>query len=96
MPGGRDPVAHDPLELLGGVAGMRGGHEIEEAAFPAAHHGFGVAFGHALERLLLCPVRMLRGQCLDPIEREEELKIQRLLRPERAVVVERGDPFRWR
>jgi hypothetical protein len=72
MPGGRDPVADDPLELLGGVASMRRAHQIEEAALAAGHHGFRVAFEHTLERLLLCPVGMLRGQRLDPIEREED------------------------
>jgi hypothetical protein len=36
---------------------------------------------------------MLRRERLDALENEEGLEIHRLLGPERAVVVERGDAF---
>ena len=50
---------------------------------------------NALERLLRFPLRVLRSQRLHPVERKCELKVNRLLGPERAVVVERRDSF-WR
>src|SRR5262249_2582073 len=34
---------------------------------------------------------MLRSECPDPVDRELELDVDWLLRPERTVVVERGD-----
>jgi hypothetical protein len=34
---------------------------------------------------------MLRRHCLDPIECEQELEVQRLLAPQRAVIVEDSD-----
>ena len=46
---------------------------------------------HRLERLLGLPLRVLRRQRLDAVERERELEVDRLLGPQRAVVVEDGD-----
>jgi len=46
--------------------------------------------------MLLFPLRMLRRECLYPVNGEGELKINWLLSPERAVVIEGGDAFlRW-
>jgi hypothetical protein len=39
---------------------------------------------------------MLRRQCLDAVERVGELHVDRLFDPQRAVIVERGDPLRRR
>ena len=58
---------------------------------PIAASVFEVALDHRLERLRVPPLRMLRRQRLHPIDRERELEIDRLLGPERAVVVEGGD-----
>ena len=52
-----------------------------------------VAVEQGGERLLSAPLRMLRGERFHPIEREGELEVKRLLRPERAVVIEDRDPF---
>ena len=43
------------------------------------------------DRLLGLPLRVLRREGLDPVEREGELKVDRLLRAQGAVVVEGGD-----
>jgi hypothetical protein len=58
-----------------------------------AHDGerLGIAFDHCLERLLALPVRVLRCQRSHPIDRKGELDIDRLLGPQRAVVVEGCD-----
>jgi len=50
-----------------------------------------IAFNCSLKGLGRRPLRMLRRECLDAIEREGELHVDRLFSPERAVVVERGD-----
>jgi hypothetical protein len=57
----------------------------------AGHHAFDVAGQDALEGLSCLPLEMLRCERLHAIERERELKIDRLLGPQRAVVVEHGD-----
>jgi hypothetical protein len=50
-----------------------------------------IAIEHRLERLPGLPLRMLRSERLDAIEDEGELEVDRLLGPERPVVVEGGD-----
>jgi hypothetical protein len=55
-----------------------------------------VTFEHRLEGLRVLPFRMLWRQRLDPVQRVGELHVDRLFDPQRAVVVERGDPLRWR
>ena len=57
----------------------------------AGQRALQVAREDRLERLLVLPLRMLRRQRLDAVEREGELEVHRLLGPERAVVVEDGD-----
>ena len=37
---------------------------------------------------------MLRSECLHSVDREGKLEVERLLGPERAVVVENRDAFR--
>ncbi len=50
-----------------------------------------IAVEHGLVRLGLLPVWMLRRQGRDPIHGESDLEVDRLLGPQRAVVVEDGD-----
>jgi len=57
---------------------------------PSALH---VACEQRLEGLLLLPFRMLGRQRLDAVDDEQELEVERLLGPQRAVVVEDGDAF---
>ena len=61
------------------------------AVLAASQRGLHVALEQRGERLLVLPLRMLRRERLHAVEREEQLEIHRLLGPERAVVVERGD-----
>lgn len=72
---------------------MRRRDEFEHAPLAGARHRFHVAFENPLERLPRSPFRVVGRQRLHAIERERKLKIDRLLGPERAVVVERCDPF---
>ena len=91
-----EPVADHLREFVGRVPGVRCRHDLEQTTLACRGDGFAIAFEHAFEGLLLLPLRMLRRQRLDAVEREGELHVDRLLRPERAVVVEHGDPLRRR
>ena len=91
-----DPLVHGGRELVGGHARMRGGHYRKHALFTAPGNAGHVAFEQRRKRLLRFPFRMLRRERLHAIEGEDQLERHRLLRPERAVVVERGNPFRRR
>jgi hypothetical protein len=75
---------------------MGGRHDLEDGPFAAAQRGFYVVRHDRGERFFFLPLGMLRRQGLDPIQRKKELGIERLLRPERAVIVESRDPFRRR
>ena len=92
---GGDPVLHDLLEFHRGHAGVGGHHEVQDRAVAAGQRSIHVALEQRGERFLGLPFRMLRRQRLHAIEREVELDGHRLLAPQRAVVVERGDAF-WR
>ena len=61
------------------------------AAFAAGERAFYIALEQRREWFLRFPLGMLRRERLHAVEREEELEIHRLLAPERAVVIERGD-----
>ena len=54
-----------------------------------------VVFEHRLKRLGGAPFRVLRCERLDTVQGEGELDVERLLGPERPIVVEDGDA-RWR
>ena len=92
----RDPVRDDLLEFLRRHARVRGHDQLDQRLFATGQRGFHIALEHGGERLLVLPLGMLWRQSVDPVENEERLKIHRLLGPERAVVVERGDAFRHR
>jgi hypothetical protein len=93
MHGRGQPGFDDLLELAGGHAGVGGGDELQERLLAAGQGAFEVAFEQRRKRLSVLPLRMLWRKGLDAIQGEEELEIERLLRPQCAVVVERGDAF---
>ena len=88
---GGQPVAHDPFELIGRHARVRRHDDFHQRFFAARQRGFHVALEERGERLLVLPFGMLRRERLHAIEREGELEIDRLLGPQRAVVVEHRD-----
>ena len=87
-----DPVGHHLREFVGRVPGVRRRHDLHQAVFACRGDGLAVAFENPLERLLLLPLGMLRRQGLDAVKREGKLHVDWLLRPQRAVVVEHGNP----
>jgi hypothetical protein len=96
MAGLRDPIAHDSGEFLRRVSRVGDGDDLDDALLATRRDRFHVAFEDALERLLILPLRVLRRQLAGAIERKQHLEVRRLLRPERAVVVEDRDPLRHR
>jgi hypothetical protein len=88
-----DPVGHRLAELLGRHAGVRRRHHLEDPLLAARQSGLQVPFQQGGEGLARLPLGMARRECLDPVDGERELDVHRLLDPERAVVVERGDPL---
>lgn len=53
-----------------------------------------VSFENGLEGLFGFPFGVLGREDLDPVDSKEQLKINRLLRPQGAVVIEDGDALR--
>ncbi len=88
-----DPACDDCCEFIGRVAGVRGRHHFEQSPLAGCSNGRHVALEHAFEGLPFSPLGVLWRERLDPVEGESDLKVDWLFRPERAVVVERGDPL---
>ncbi len=88
-----EPVGDGLREYLRRHAGMGGCHDLEQTLLARCCERLDVAFEHRLERLRVLPFRVLRRERLHPIERKGELEIDRLLGPQRAVIVEGGDAF---
>ena len=91
MPGVRDPFGNELPEFFGGHAGVRRHEDFADRLFAASQRAIDVALEQGSKRLLVFPLRMQRRERLDTIERKEKLEVERLLAPERAVVVEGGD-----
>jgi hypothetical protein len=81
------------LNFLGRHAGVGSRYDLEQPLLAGRRQRPRIALEHRLERLRVLPFRVLRRQRLDAVEREGKLEIDRLLGPQRAVVVERGDPL---
>ena len=87
---GREPVVDDRLELVGRHAGVRRHDDLDERLLAAGERAPSCRPRAATANgSFVLPLRMLRRERLDAVEREGELEVHRLLAPERAVVVER-------
>src|SRR5439155_17238572 len=74
-------------------AAMAHRHDLHEALLTRSEQRLLVVRKHSREGLLLFPFWMLWGERLYPVNGEGELEIDRLLGPERAVVIKSRDPF---
>ena len=81
----------DVVELLARHAGVRRSDDLLDPRQPGRSERGHVALEHRLERLGRLPLRVLAGERPDAVEGERELDVERLLRPERPVVVEDGE-----
>jgi hypothetical protein len=88
-----DPILDDRLELLGRHAGVSGHQEFDDRVLAPRQRGFEVTFEQRGEGLFVLPLRVFGRERPDPVDGEEDLKVERLLGPERAVIVESGNPF---
>ena len=88
-----DPIGDDLREFVGREIGVAGHHELHGGLFAAVEAGLHVAGQDRLVRLFRFPFGMLRRERLDAVDREHDLRVHRLFDPQRAVVVERGDPL---
>ncbi len=70
---------------------MRRRDDLQHALLAHRGDGLHVAGQHRLERLLGRPFGMLIGLLLHLVDGEDELIVQRLLDPQRAIIVEGGD-----
>jgi hypothetical protein len=86
-----EPLPDDLEEFLRAYAGMGGGDDLRPVALSELRHRLVVAGEHRLERLLVLPLGVLRRERRQAVEREHRLGVERVLDPERAVVVEGGD-----
>ena len=81
-----NPVADNLLELFIRHPSVTGRNHFQQASLSRCQEGLGISFEHRLERLLSLPFRVLRGQRLNPIQCKNQLRVQRLLNPESAVM----------
>ena len=72
---------------------VRGRDDLNQRALVAGQYALDVARQHRFEGLFVLPFRVSWCPCLDLVDSEGELDIVRLLRPQRAVVVECGNAF---
>src|SRR5205823_8015929 len=93
MPRSLEPLSDDFRKLLGGHPAVAHSHNFHQALLARSDQRLLVAGKSSRERLLLFPLRVPWGKCLYPINGKGELKIDRLLCPERAVIVEGRDAF---
>ena len=91
-----EPGVGDCIEFVCRQAGMRGEPELECALLAEAGDGLGIVLQERPERLALREFGVSPRELLQSIECEEDLHWHRLLTPEGAVVVERGDTLCWR
>ena len=96
MSRGGEPVEDAAVELLHRHARVRCRHHLEQALLAHRGDGLDVALEQRLEGLPGLPFGVLRRQRLHAVDRERELEVDRLLGPQRAVVVEGGDALGMR
>jgi len=87
---GADPLARDAFEGFRRHAGVCRCDGIDDILLASRQCALNVTIQQRSERLLGLPFRMARGEQLDAIDRKLELEVERLLGPERAIVIE-GD-----
>ena len=88
-----EPLFHLGLELFRGHARERGHQDFFKVWHGEFPDGLAVAGNDGLERLNVFQFRFFFHERTDPVKAIHHLGIHRMLDPERAVLVERGDAF---
>ena len=94
MTGRIEPAADTVIELIHRHPGVRGLEQHHPLAGPRAEHSGDIAGQGRGDRRILLPLRMVSLQPLELVDDELGLEREWRLGPERAVVVEDGDPRR--
>src|SRR5438045_9586642 len=84
----REPFSNDFPELFHRQAAVCNSDDLFEILNTEPHHRLAIVSEDRLEWLSLTPLRMLRRLRKDFVDGERHLRVNRLLNPERAVVVE--------
>ena len=91
------PLRRFGAELVDGHAGQRGHEKLLEVRLRQLGDGLAIAGEHRLERLLIFASSGLALTSAGTLSRHvDDLAVHRMLDPERAVLVEGGDPLRRR
>jgi hypothetical protein len=90
---GAEPFANGGSKLVRRHPRVRGHHQLGDALEATRRYPLQIAGERRLEGLLRLPLRVFRRECLQPIANKEGLHRDRHLGPQRAIVVEHGDPL---
>ena len=82
---------NERLKILRAHPRMRHGDNFQPVRFGELRDGLTVTRKHRFERVLLLPLGVLRRELAQATEREHGLCVQRVFRPEGAILIERGD-----
>src|SRR6516164_1469121 len=94
---GRDqPRFHVGAELLDGHPTLRRKHNLEYIPHRELRDCLAVARQYGLERFAVLQIRLLVCKRANTIQAKDDLRIQRMLDPQRAVLVELSDPLSLR
>lgn len=88
-----EPLVNDVLESWNRHSTVRNSNDLFEILDTKLQHRFTIVGENRLERLRLAPLRMLRRRCNDLVNGEGYLCVDRLLNPERAVVIKCREPI---
>src|SRR5215469_10386593 len=89
--GARQPAAGDRLKRFLRHAGVRGERQLEKRLFAESRKSLEILLEQSLIWLAILQRWIFGRKLFHPIDEEEHLRLQRLLAPKRAVVVEHGD-----
>src|SRR5262245_1725445 len=90
---GSEPGPGHAVELFFAHPGMGRKGQLDDGLLAEAVQRLHVPLEQGLERLTVFQYRILGCELLHPIHQEKALHLDRLLAPERPVVVERRDPL---
>ena len=89
----RQPLLGCLLEYLGGHSSLGGSDDACPILLIELGHSCPVAREHGPEGLSGFPFRVLVGQSLHSVQFKYGLRVERMLHPQRAILVERGNPI---
>ena len=96
MFGHGQPFSHVLPERLDVHAALRRQHDLEKFAQGELGDRRAVAGENRLERLAIPQLGLRLDEIADTVEAKDDLRVHRMLDPERPVLIERGNTILWR